>query len=287
MPRALDLHDGQRDAVVVEDRADRDAVDDRDIAAGRAERDGEALVALADRVGRDRDADRAAIFARGEADRPGERGAREQIGGIGGGVEVDRIIDAGRAREAARAMDGEGQDRGAASAFDDARIVDAQLADVGSRAEALPGVGATGRAGFACGPAEVVVARAAARELERGTGRRIDLLDPDIDAGLARGRTIGRGHRAFVAEELDDAAEIIDQRDAVGGAILDAVVRARQRDEAEAVGGVAQDARQRDRRVGRAAIAVVEHHAPAGEVGPGETGQFEEFAGVGARRDRS
>lgn len=129
----------------------------------------------------------------------------------------------------------------------------------------------------------VAVPVASAGQLQRAADRiRSVLCGADIGAGLAEGRAVLCRERAFVAEELDDGAGVVHQRDGVRRAVLDAVDGIGERQGAEAALLVGDDAAQAGRAVDEAVRAVVQRQRPAAQVGAGLTGDLDELAGIGA-----
>ena len=105
----------------------------------------------------------------GESHRPGQRRAGGEVARVGG-AEADRIVDAGFGRETAGAVQGEGEQGGAAVAFHHLRIVEPDLALIGAGQEALADVGAAGGARLAMRPREIGVGGAGAGQLQRRAG---------------------------------------------------------------------------------------------------------------------
>jgi hypothetical protein len=99
MAFALDLADRERDRIVVGDRADGGIVLDHHIAGGRAERDRQRLIGLADEIALHRHDDLLGEFAHREADRARKHRAGGEIVRRRGAVEVDAVGNAGRSAE--------------------------------------------------------------------------------------------------------------------------------------------------------------------------------------------
>ena len=59
-------------------------------------------------------------------------------------------------------------------------------------------------------------------------GGAVTFGDADVDAGAAFGGAIVGDKAAFVAEELHNIGACIDQRDPIGGAVLDAAAAERK-----------------------------------------------------------
>ena len=136
-----------------------------------------------------------------------------------------------------------------------------------SAAERLPDVGSAKGVGDRAGPRKVLVDASLTRQLQgladEGAGT---LGDSDVGAGHTVGDAVGGGEGAFVAEELHHDAAVVDQGDAVGRTVLDAVDGVRDVDDTKAVLLVGDDAAQGGGVVGSAAIAVVQDDAPTGQV---------------------
>ena len=141
--------------------------------------------------------------------------------------------------------------------------------------DGLAGIRRARSAGRRGGPDEVAIGSAFAGQLERIADRRAaGFCHADVGAGETVGGSAHCCHRAFIGQEHDDIAACIDQRDPVGGAVLDAVAR-------KVDGQKLVAARQCDRVVRRAVRAVIEHQRPAGQVDLVEIGDLDEFARVG------
>ena len=282
----------RRRGVVILDRAGRAGVRDGR-AAGRVRKgQGESVVAFEIGVALNRQANFRAGGAIGEADRAAGRLARREVGGVGRSVERQRPGRRNGARAAAAAADGEDDLLRAAIAFDDAGVRDRQRARLRfgiAAAEALAGIGVAGGRIGDQRPAEIVDAVAGADEADRGAVFGAAFQHAHIDAGHARGRAVGGDEAAFPAEELNDIAGRVDERDAIGFgaggvAVLNAVRRIGDADRAETVLLIGDDAAQRLGAVGAAiaGAAIVEDDRPAGDIRAGQARDLDEFAAIGA-----
>src|SRR5690606_14239018 len=121
---------------------------------------------------------------------------------------VEHDLQVARGREAGGAVGGRGRHQ------DRRRVAAAENLAVVAVAEALR---------RRARPAEVVVAAARAAQLQRRPGGRAAVFrHRQAVAGQARGRAVGGGDAAFVAEELHHLAVRIDQGDGVVGTVLQA-----------------------------------------------------------------
>src|SRR3546814_7875673 len=109
-------------------------------------------------------------------------------------------------------------------------------------------------------PAEIPIAAARAAQLQRRPGGRAAVFcHRQAVAGLARGRAVGGGDAAFVAEELHYRAVGVDQGNGVVGAVLQAAVRHRGDPHAASAAGDAAGGHRRaavgDRRVWKESVS--------------------------------
>src|SRR5262249_61197549 len=107
------------------------------------------------------------------------------------------------------------------------------------------------------------------------------------DTSQLCGRSGCRRERPFVGDELDDMAKIVDQRQAVGRAVLQSIMRKGEGEEAEPVAGwIRNGARQRGYRpaggIRMAVGAVVADDRPSSHLRSGNASNLEELADVGA-----
>ncbi len=219
---ALDLVNRQRQWIVVDDRTGRLTVNDcRICRAGQC--DAQRLVELANGIALNLQCDRFYRFADGELHIARQDGARRQIGCIGCAIEVYAEGHVRGQGGPARTAHREGQQRRATIAFGNAGIENADLAGIGCRKERLAGVGrAKGVGNRRCRPSEIGIAAATADQLQREAVWYTLFCYADVRAGQTIGRAANGNQRAFIRQELDDAAQIVDQRNSVGRAVLDA-----------------------------------------------------------------
>src|SRR3546814_16139873 len=121
-------------------------------------------------------------------------------------------------------------------------------------------------------PAEIPIAAARAAQLQRRPGGRAAVFcHRQAVAGQARGRAVGGGDAAFVAEELHYRAAGADQGNGVVGAVLQAAVRHRGEPHAASAHGAASRGPRRAAlgiRAARGAAAAVPSVPLAGHAAP-------------------
>ena len=105
----------------------------------------------------------------------------------------------------------------------------------------------------------------------------------DVRADQPVRRASDRRKRAFVAQELHDRAGVVDQRDAVRRAVLQAVARIVDNSRAETALLIRQDAGQGFGTVRGASAAVVKDDRPPRQVRAGSACDLDRLSGVGAR----
>ena len=148
----------------------------------------------------------------------------------------------------------------------------------------LAGVAGTERIHGGRCPGEVLVGKSRTAELQRITDRCAGRFrDSDVGARQPGSRAVDRAEDTFVGQELDNGATVVDQGDTVWRSILEAVRGVGHIDDAKAAADVGNGAGEGRGVIRSPVTPVVEHDAPAGEVGAGRPCDLDRLADIGAR----